>query len=213
MRLHRPISKRRVSRLFTVFAALATLALADAATALAESCVYDGTAKSLTATISPGSTAALKVVGGELHFGPAASIAACGAATTTNTDTISVTGASGSTEKLILDQRGGFFGPGAEAESNQPEIEMDIVMGDLSDSIVIYGTEGDDHMAPGQNGIALDSDGDTGSAASTTSTGAARAAPASATSARWSSPAARAATSSSAAARATTSSTAAPGTT
>jgi Ca2+-binding RTX toxin-like protein len=161
MLAHRPpVITRRLSRLAAVFAALATFGLADAAAALAESCVYDGTAKSVTATISPGSTAALKVVGGELHFGPAASISACGAATTTNTDSISVTGASGSTEVLILDQRGGFFGPGAAPESNQPEIEMSFVMGDLSDSIVIYGTEGDDHMAPGQNGIALDSDGD-----------------------------------------------------
>lgn len=84
----------------------------------------------------------------------------CGAATATNTDSISIEGAVGTSETLILDQRGGFFGPGATPESNTPEIEISTWLGDATDRVILYGTEGPDFTAAGQNGFATSGDGD-----------------------------------------------------
>src|SRR5262245_56818628 len=60
----------------------------------AETCTYDSATKTVNATIAAGGQATLVVVGGALHFG--ASPTACGAATTTNTDTIHIAGEVGS---------------------------------------------------------------------------------------------------------------------
>jgi Ca2+-binding RTX toxin-like protein len=129
------------------------------ATAAAESCVYNSGTKSVTATITPGSQATLKVsAAGQLLFGLVP--APCGGATSTNTDSVSVAGAPGSTEKLTLDQSESFFGPGASSESNIPEIELATNLGDWEDVLAIIGTPGNDVIAPGQNGVAIDSDGD-----------------------------------------------------
>ena len=142
-----------------VLAGAAVLVRAAAAPAAqAESCVYDAGTKAVTATIAGGSQATLVVSGGQLLFG--AVPAPCGAATTTNTDSITITGEAGSNETLILDHRGGFFGPGAAAESNLPEIEIATALGDATDRVVVYGTEGPDHFAAGQNGFATSGDGD-----------------------------------------------------
>ena len=138
-------------------AALVAALLVSPATA-AGTCSYDSGTRTLTASINPGQTATLVVVGTALHFGEPAT--ACGAATTTNTDLISISGNVGTAETLILDHRGGVFGPGASAEFNIPEIEIDAALGDFADTVVIYATEGADIMAPGQNGIALNNDGD-----------------------------------------------------
>ena len=97
-----------------------------------ESCVYDAQTRAVTGTITDGSTATLTVVGGQLWFG--LSPVACGAATTTNTNSIAILGAAGSTERVILDQSGGVFGPGFAGESNIPEIEISLALGDLTDS-------------------------------------------------------------------------------
>ena len=132
--------------------------LVNAAAARAESCAYNPTTKAVTASITPGSQATLVVSAGELRFG--ALPAPCGGATTTNTDSVVIAGAAGSTETLILDQRGGFFGPGAAAESNLPEIEIATSLGDAADKVVVYGTEGADYTAAGQNGFATSGDGD-----------------------------------------------------
>ena len=123
-----------------------------------ESCEYDGVSNALSLTMTPTSTATLVIVGGEIWFGEVPE--PCGAATTTNTDSISIEGSVGTSETLIVDQRGGFFGPGATPESNTPEIEIETALGDASDRVVIYGTEGSDFMAAGQNGVATSSDGD-----------------------------------------------------
>ena len=72
------------------------------ALAAAESCSYNAGTKAVTATIDPGDDATLVVVGGALHFG--ATPAACGAATTTNTDSISIAGSAGTVESLTLDE-------------------------------------------------------------------------------------------------------------
>jgi Ca2+-binding RTX toxin-like protein len=123
-----------------------------------ESCSYDGTSRALELTMTPASTAHLVVVGGALWWGETP--APCGAATTTNTDSISITGAVGTVETLVLDQRGGFFGPGATPEFNTPEIEMAVNLGDTNDRVIVYGTEERDYMAAGQNGLATSEDGD-----------------------------------------------------
>lgn len=139
-------------------ALLGALALALPALARAESCVYDPETASVSASITPGGSAVVDVVGGVIRFGAVPT--PCGLATTTNTDSISIAGSTGTTERLTLDHRTGVFGPGATAESNIPEIEIDSVLGDATDTIVLYLTEGDDVVAAGQNGLSLNSDGD-----------------------------------------------------
>ena len=138
--------------------AVAALALALPGLARAESCAFDPVTRSVSATINPGGTAVLDVAGGQIRFGAVPT--PCGSATTTNTDSISIVGAVGTNELLTLDQREGFFGPGATAESNVPEIEIATSLGDATDRVVVYGTEGADYMAAGQNGFATSSDGD-----------------------------------------------------
>ncbi|MGH3129262.1 MAG: hypothetical protein ACRDNX_00425, partial [Gaiellaceae bacterium] len=140
------------------FALAAAGLLVHGAAAQTESCTYDAGTKAVTASITTGSEATLVVAGGQLRFGQVP--APCGAATTTNTDSISITGGVGTTETLILDQRGGFFGPGAATESNTPEIEIATALGDATDRVIVYGTEGADSMAAGQNGFATSTDGD-----------------------------------------------------
>ena len=95
---------------------------------------------------------------GELWFGLAP--AACGGATTTNTDLIVVNGAAGTVEKLTVDMSEGFIGPGFSSESNLPEIEFQVNLGDTSDSFGVIGTNAGDRMAAGFSGFGFNSDGD-----------------------------------------------------
>lgn len=120
--------------------------------------MYDAATASMSASITPGGSAVLDVVGGAIRFG--AVPAPCGAATTTNTDSISVTGNAGTVERLTLDQRTGLLGPGATPEFNTPEIEIATSLGDSTDTVVFYLTAGNDFVAAGQNGFALNTDGD-----------------------------------------------------
>jgi Ca2+-binding RTX toxin-like protein len=138
--------------------AVAAAGFALPGVARAEACAYEPLSRTLSASVTPGGSAVLVVVGGELHFG--AVPAPCGGATTANTDAIAIVGSAGTTEQLTIDQRGGFFGPGATAESNVPEIEIAASLGDPTDRVVVYGTDGPDHMAAGQNGMATSTDGD-----------------------------------------------------
>ena len=134
------------------------MTLGFAEPAFAESCAYDAGTRTVTASITAGGQATLVVSGGALWFG--ATPAPCGAATTVNTNSVSITGSAGSLEQLTLDYRGGVFGPGQAAESNIGEIEIATALGDASDRVVVYGTQGDDIMAAGQNGFAANNDGD-----------------------------------------------------
>jgi Ca2+-binding RTX toxin-like protein len=134
----------------------AAAVLGAPAAAAASSCVYDSSAKSVTAVIDAGGEAALRVSAGDITFGGSV----CLGATTTNTDSISVAGSPGTTERLVLDQRGGLFSPGVTAESNFPEIEIAANLGDASDVVIVYATEGADTLASGQNGLAFFTDGD-----------------------------------------------------
>jgi Ca2+-binding RTX toxin-like protein len=151
---HSPL--RRSLLLAAGFAALAVTA---PATAAAESCAYDPGTKSVTAAITPGSQATLKInAAGQLLFGLVP--APCAGATATNTDSVSVAGSAGTTERLTLDQSESVFGPGATAEGNIPEIELATSLGDFADTLAIIGTSANDVIAPGQNGVAINSDGD-----------------------------------------------------
>ena len=144
---------------FALFLGLCALALGSAQSAVAaESCTYDPATKAITAEINAGSAATLKLVAGEVWFG--FTPAPCGAATSTNTDSISIAGSAGSNETLVLDERGGVFGPGATSEFNLPEIEISTTLGDGTDQVVLWATDSDDVLAAGQFGVALNSDGD-----------------------------------------------------
>jgi Ca2+-binding RTX toxin-like protein len=142
---------------------VAALAAAVPAAPAGESCVYEPATTdqpaTVTAVIEPGGEATLQVVGSEIRFGAVPQ--PCGAATTTNTDTIRIAGQTGSGERLVLDQRTGLFGPGASADTGLfAEIEIFATLGDPTDIVVLYLTEGDDDVAPGVNGIGLTADGD-----------------------------------------------------
>ena len=137
---------------------LAGLVLALPALAGAESCTFNPASRSVNASVTAGGSATLDVVGGVIRFG--AVPAPCGGATAANTDSISIVGTVGTTERLTLDQRTGLFGPGATAEFNIPEIEIATALGDAADTVAFFLTSGDDFVAAGQNGFALNSDGD-----------------------------------------------------
>ena len=136
----------------------AAVAFAFPSLAQAESCTYNPATATVSASITPGGSAVIDVVGGAIRFGAVPT--PCGAATTTNTNTISIAGAVGTTERLTYDQRTGLLAPGAASESNIPEIEVATSLGDATDTIVLYLTEGNDVVAQGQNGLAMNSDGD-----------------------------------------------------
>ena len=138
---------------------VAVAASAGSANAAVESCSYDPVTKRITAEITSGSQATLKVKSsGELWFG--LTPAACGGATTTNTDLIVVNSTAGTTEKLTVDMVEGFIGPGFSSESNLPEIEFQVNTGDAADSFAVIGTNNGDRMAAGASGFGFNSDGD-----------------------------------------------------
>ena len=135
------------------------MAASGSAGAAVESCSYDAGTKRITAEVSSGSQATLKVkASGELWFGLVPS--ACGGATTTNTDLITVNGTAGTVETLSVDMSEGFIGPGFSPESNQPEIEFAVNLRDTADVFTVIGRSVGDRMASGLAGYSFNSDGD-----------------------------------------------------
>jgi Ca2+-binding RTX toxin-like protein len=127
--------------------------------AAVESCSYDAGTKQIMASIADGSQATLKVkASGELWFGLVPS--ACGGATTTNTDFVTVNGNAGTVEAFTVDMSEGFIGPGFSSESNLPEIEFAVNLGDTADGFTVIGTNAGDRMAAGRSGFGFNSDGD-----------------------------------------------------
>ena len=102
--------------------------------------------------------ATLTVVAGEIRFGETP--VACETATTINTDSITILGATGTAETLTVDLSTGVLGPGATGEGNTPEIELAVNTGGVGDRLVVVGTAGNDTFAAGLNGVSLNSDGD-----------------------------------------------------
>ncbi len=122
-------------------------------------CTYDAATKTVTASLAAGTGGSLVVSGGAIRFGSPA--VACGAATTTNTDSITIAGQVGSAEGVAIDQSGGAFAPGATAESSgSSEIEIAVNLGDASDVIYVVGTSGPDAITLGSKGVALNVDAD-----------------------------------------------------
>ena len=115
------MSIARSARLIAVLGAIVG-ALGTANSALAaESCVYDPVTRTVTASITANGQATLVGDGGvpnQLKFGQVPT--ACGGATTTNTDTINISGSAGGIETLVLDERSGVFAPGATSEFSTP---------------------------------------------------------------------------------------------
>jgi Ca2+-binding RTX toxin-like protein len=124
----------------------------------AGACEYRAATQAVVASMPTSGTATLSVVGGEIRFGAAP--AACGAATTTNTDSVEILGVTGAAEHLTLDQSAGLLAPGATGESNTPEIELSLKLGDTTDELVVVGTAANDTFAAGASGVSLNSDGD-----------------------------------------------------
>ena len=129
---------------------------ADAATA----CVFAGS----TATVSmsaAGDTASISVGTGANLGRIMVGAAACGAATTANTDTIVVTGNTGA-ETVTFDLSGGAFAPGLTAEgagSSEIEVTVDLGTG-VQDRVLITGGLGNETVTLGTLGIALNADTD-----------------------------------------------------
>ena len=132
-------------------AVLAGIGLAGNAVA-APSCAYDGGSSTVNAMLGAGDSATLAVdASGQITFGAPA--APCGVATNTNTDTIVVSGPSGSTEHLVIDQSDGALAPGVTVEgSGISEIEVQVGLGDVSDEIVVNGSPGQEPLAVGSEG-------------------------------------------------------------
>jgi Ca2+-binding RTX toxin-like protein len=150
------MTKNRSTKLVCALVATAAALTVSVAEAAASSCVFDAGTKALSVSIDAGAAATLATPGGSITLDGAP----CLGATTTSTDSIAIVGNAGTTETLVLDQRSGLFGPGATAESNVPEIEMTANLGDAADTVVVYGTEGNDQLSSGEFGIALFADGD-----------------------------------------------------
>jgi Ca2+-binding RTX toxin-like protein len=124
-------------------------------------CSYSAATRQVTAKLAVGDgPATLKVVGDAIHFGQGSTLAACGAATRTNTDQINVVGTSG-LDALTIDESGGWFVPGATAEDDTTsEIEIAVNLGEATDELTVIGAAVDDNISIGQSGLALNADGD-----------------------------------------------------
>ena len=77
-----------------------------------------------------------------------------------NTDSITVNGAAGATETLVVDQSGGAFAPGQPPRPARPRSRSRPLLGDASDLVIVHGTTGADAISIGLAGIALNADGD-----------------------------------------------------
>jgi Ca2+-binding RTX toxin-like protein len=125
-------------------------------------CAFDPTAKLLTVTVPAGGSATLGVSGGSITFANG-TVQDCGGATVTSVDAIKAVGNAGTTESLTIDQTGGALAPGATAETGTgavSEIELEVHLGDAGDAVTVLGTSGNDTLAVGIKGVALNADND-----------------------------------------------------
>jgi len=145
------------AKLVAVLAALVGLGLVQTGSAWAESCAFSN--GKVTATITAGSEATLRVSGNEIWFGQVP--VACGGATTANTASIDVFGAAGTVERLIIDESTGTFTPGLGAEADLvSEVEMAVQLFDAADRVLVKGTATDDVVKLGESGLRLFADND-----------------------------------------------------
>ena len=142
--------------------ALALSIVASSPTEAASSCVFDAATAELTVALpAVGDTGTLKRSGSAIRLNGGA----CGAATVANTDTITVTGASGR-QTLTVDLSGGTFAPGKTAEPggvSEIEVAVDLKSGADStagDVVAVTGTAGPDDLRVGTLGVNLNGDDD-----------------------------------------------------
>jgi hypothetical protein len=151
-------------------AAVATIGCACAAPAAgAATCSYVKKTKTVTLALGANESGTLQVAGTAIMgTGGSARTGACGRATVTNTDAIEVRAPSGSAETVSISLGGGAFGPGATAEADGAgEIEISADLGGWDpnwyfsrDALYLQGSAGDDFVALGGDGFALNRDGD-----------------------------------------------------
>ena len=145
------------AKLVAVLAAFVGVGLVQTGSAWAESCSFVN--GKVTATITAGSEATLLVSGNQIWFGQAP--APCGGATTLTTSSIDVFGASGSVERLIVDESAGTFTPGSSPEADLvSEVEIAVQLFDSSDRVLVKATPGDDLIKLGESGLRLFADND-----------------------------------------------------
>jgi Ca2+-binding RTX toxin-like protein len=145
------------AKLVAVLAAFVGLGLVQTGSAWAESCTFAN--GKVTATITAGSEATLRVSGSEIWFGQVP--APCGGATTANAGSIDVFGSAGTVERLIIDESTGTFTPGSAPEADLvSEIEMAVQLFDATDRVLVVGTATGDVMKLGEGGLRLFADND-----------------------------------------------------
>jgi len=150
--------------------AVATIGCACAAPAAgAATCSYVKKSKTVTLELGANESGTLEISGAAIMgTGGNARTGACGRATVTNTDAIKVHAPAGTAETVSISLRGGAFGPGETAEADgSSEIEISADLGGwdpnwyfVRDALNVDGSAGDDFVALGAEGFALNRDGD-----------------------------------------------------
>src|SRR5688572_29087157 len=145
------------AKLVAVLAALVGFGLVQTGSAWAESCTF--ASGKVTATITAGSEATLRVSGNEIWFGQVP--APCGGATTASAGSIEVFGSAGTVERLIIDESTGTFTPGLGAEPDLvSEVEIAVQLFAANDRVLVQGTAGNDVLRLGEAGLRLFADND-----------------------------------------------------
>jgi hypothetical protein len=150
----------RTARLAAGLAALGAFALPATASAL-PTCTYDAVTARVQVTLdypAPNGAYSLARLGnpiGWLNGRPGAAFTACGAATVTNTDRIDV-GGTASGDVLVVDLTNGPFAPGMTGEAiglSEIEVRVDLGVPANLDAVEVEGSEGNDVVDGGQNGV------------------------------------------------------------
>jgi Ca2+-binding RTX toxin-like protein len=143
---------------------------ANAGNAIAGTCTYDAATHAVALTLDEDETGTLYTLNGEIQWSGINGGQCGGAATVTNTSSITVTGQPLGSEDFTLDARHGPFAPGFGREKGPKrpiaEIEISIDLGGWDtnfftrDRLSIRGTDGDDFLALGTFGANLNRDQD-----------------------------------------------------
>jgi Ca2+-binding RTX toxin-like protein len=126
-------------------------------------CTYDSVARTVTDALGANDTDLLYV--GPTGTIESSSAGTCGAATIRNTDRIVVTGSPTSSESFTLSQHGGPFARVKGAKRLRGDIPISVDLGGsdpasfTADSLTVLGSPGDDVIATGTAGIALNTNG------------------------------------------------------
>ncbi|HXG25519.1 MAG TPA: calcium-binding protein [Candidatus Binatia bacterium] len=146
---------RRPRGLSLVLGLALLVPLVVAPAAHAATCAFAGS--TLTITYAANDVVTLAVSGSSITMNGAA----CGAATTANTNLITTAGTVTGNESLVLDLSGGALAPGSASEAGgAAEIEIRADLGALNDTVVLVGAAGTDAFDFGTVGLNLNDDDD-----------------------------------------------------